>query len=90
MSYWESAWNTLRRVVRRLYTRIMEHKKPRLRNTTQFWKNPKKKVYPFLISLETDNPETSRFFQLLETACANELIKVTSIIFIIIFTISAR
>ena len=71
-------------------TRIMEHKKPRLRNTTQFWKNPKKKVYPFLISLETDNPETSRFFQLLETACANELIKVTSIIFIIIFTISAH
>ena len=51
----------------KMCTRIMEHKKPRLRNTTQFWKNPKKKVYPFLISLETDNPETSRFSQLLET-----------------------
>ena len=49
-------------------TRIMEHKKPRIRNTTQFWKNPKKKVYPSVISLETDNQETSRFFQLLETA----------------------
>ena len=49
-------------------TRIMEHKKPRLRNTTQFWKNPKKKVYPSVISLETDNQETSRFLQLLGTA----------------------
>ena len=52
----------------RVHTRIMEHKKPRIRNTTQFWKNPKKKVYPSVISLETDNQETSRFFQLLETA----------------------